>query len=171
MTSSGRGGKRARSAVDTEKRADITAIVQGLRRIVRALYNHSQEVRAAYSLTAAQLWAMRELLKRGRTPMGQLAEALMVHQSSVSLLIGRLERRGLVRRVAGGTDRRVVNVELTKRGEILVADAPEAAHGRMMHGLDAISRKEVHELRVAVERLVETMEVKDVKARFFFSDV
>jgi len=163
--------KKAKKPVDTGKRADITLIVQGLRRIVRALYTHSQEVRAAYSLTAAQRWALRELLRRGRLPMGQLADALMVHQSSVSLLIGRLERRGLVRRVSGGTDRRVVNVELTRRGEILVADAPEAAHGRMMHGLDAISRKEVAELRAAVERLVETMEVKDVKARFFFSDV
>jgi len=165
--------RRTRQAPEHEsgKHADIAAIVQGLRRIVRALYNHSQEVRAAYGLTAAQLWALRELLKRGRTPMGQLADALMVHQSSVSLLIGRLERRGLVRRVAGGVDKRVVNVELTRRGEILIADAPEAAHGRMMHGLDEISSKEVRELRTAIDRLVDTMEVKDVKARFFFSDV
>ena len=153
------------------KQADVAAIVQGLRRIVRALYNHSQEVRAAYGLTAAQLWALRELLKRGRMQMGQLAEALMVHQSSVSLLIGRLERRGLVRRVASGADRRVVTVELTRKGEILVSDAPEAAHGRMMHGLDAISPTEVRKLREAVDRLVDTMEVKDVRARFFFSDV
>src|ERR1700745_3157490 len=90
------------------KRADTTEIVQGLRRIVKALQTYSQDVRTAYGLTGPQLWALKTLQRHGRLSTGRLAAALAVHQSSVSILVDRLERRALVRRLRGRRDHRVV---------------------------------------------------------------
>ena len=149
---------------------DTTQIVQGLRRIVKALHGYSQEVRAAYALTGPQLWALKTLRQSGRLTVGQLAASLAVHQSSISILLGRLERRGLVRRLRGGPDRRVVRVALTKRGSALAADAPDAAQGRLLHALAEMSVAEVRRIRRVVDRLVGAMEATDVTARFFFSD-
>jgi MarR family transcriptional regulator, organic hydroperoxide resistance regulator len=149
---------------------DTAHIVQGLRRIVKALHGYSQEVRAAYALTGPQLWALKTLRRGGHLPVGQLAESLAVHQSSISLLLDRLEKRGLVRRLRGRPDRRVVRVALTKRGAALAADAPEAAQGRLLHALAEMPVAEVRKIRRAVDRLVRAMEATDVKARFFFSD-
>src|ERR1043166_8792176 len=78
---------------------DATLIVQGLRRIVRALHAFSQDVHRQFGLTAPQLWALKTLQRAGRMSMGELARALAVHQSSLSILIERLERRGLVQRL------------------------------------------------------------------------
>jgi DNA-binding MarR family transcriptional regulator len=152
------------------KSADTTAIVQGLRRIVKALQTYSQEVRSGYGLTGPQLWAMKTLHRNGRMPVGQLADALIVNQSSVSALVDRLVRRGLVRRIRGRTDRRFVEIALTPRGRTLVADAPEPAQGRLLHALEGMRPPGVRRIRRAVDELVQAMEAADVKARFFFSD-
>ncbi|HEY6158280.1 MAG TPA: MarR family transcriptional regulator [Gemmatimonadales bacterium] len=151
------------------KRTDTTEIVQGLRRIVKALHTYSQDVRNAYGLTGAQLWALKAL-RSGRMSTGRLAAALAVHQSSVSILVDRLDKRGLVRRIRGRLDHRFVDIELTRRGAALAADAPEAAQGRLLHALEAMPAREVRSIRRAVDRLVQAMEATDVHARFFFAD-
>jgi DNA-binding MarR family transcriptional regulator len=99
-----------------------------------------------------------------------LAQALAVHQSSVSILVDRLEKRGLVSRIRARGDGRYVLIELTKRGLALSAMAPQPAQGRLLHGLQAMSAAEVSQIRRAVERLVQVMEAEDTTARFFFSD-
>jgi MarR family transcriptional regulator, organic hydroperoxide resistance regulator len=149
---------------------DATLIVQGLRRIVKALHSFSQDVYRQYGLTGPQLWALKTLQREGRLSAGQLARALAVHQSSLSILIDRLEKRGLVARVRSRGDGRFVLIEMTKRGLALSALAPEPAQGRLLHGLQAMSRAEVSQIRRAVDRMVQVMEAEDTAARFFFSD-
>ncbi len=149
---------------------DTAGIVQGLRRIVKALQTYSQDVRSAYGLTGPQLWALKTLQRGGRLTVGRLAAALAVHQSSISILLDRLERRGLVRRVRSQPDRRIVQVELTKRGATMAADAPDAAQGRLLHALGSMSAEQLRRTRRVVDQLVNAMEAGDVHARFFFSD-
>lgn len=153
-----------------EKHADTAEIVQGLRRIVKALQTYSQDVRNAYGLTGPQLWALKTLQGHGRMSTGRLAAALAVHQSSISILVDRMEKRGLVRRARGRNDHRFVEMELTKRGVALAAEAPEAAQGRLLHALEAMPPADVRRIRRSVDQLVEAMEATDVKARFFFSE-
>ena len=161
------GSSRRDASLDAQ---DTAQIVQGLRRIVKALHGYSQEVRAAYALTGPQLWALKTLRQAGRLTVGQLAASLAVHQSSISILLDRLEKRGLVRRLRGRPDRRIVRVALTKRGSAVAADAPEAAQGRLLHALADMPVAEVRKIRRVVDRLVRAMEATDVTARFFFSD-
>jgi DNA-binding MarR family transcriptional regulator len=157
-------------AVGAAKRLDTTTIVQDLRRIVKALHTYSQDVRTAYGLTGPQLWALKTLQRCGRLSTGRLADALAVHQSSMSILVDRLDRRGLVRRIRGRNDHRVVEIELTQRGAGLATDAPEPAQGRLLHALQAMPAGEVRKIRHAVDRLVQAMEATDVHARFFFAE-
>src|SRR5512135_3088976 len=145
-------------------------IVQGLRRIVKALQTYSQDVRSGYGMTGPQLWALKTLERNGRMAAGRLADALVVNQSSVSTLVDRLVRRGLVRRIRGQTDRRFVEIALTPRGRTLVTDAPEAAQGRLLHALGGMGARGVRRIRRAVYELVKSMEPADVKVRFVFSD-
>jgi len=153
------------------KHADVTTIVQGLRRMVRALHSYSQGVRARYGFTGPQLWVLKTLQRSGPLSIGALAAALAVHQSSMSLLLDRLEEHGLILRQRRDSDQRVVDVHLTPRGVAMAADAPEAAQGRLLHALDTMPEQEVHQLSAAVRRLVDAMEATDVHADFFFGDV
>lgn len=152
------------------RRRETVRIVQALRRVVKALEIYSQEVRRAFGVTGPQLWALKTLERDGRITAGQLASALAVHQSSGSILVSRLEKEGLVRRVRAAGDRRRVYVALTSRGAALARRAPEAAQGRLLHGLSEMPLHRVRAIRRAVDAIVRAMEASDVKAPFFFSD-
>lgn len=145
-------------------------IVNGLRRIVRAVELYSQEVFKTFGLTGPQLWALKTLKREGALATSTLAEALAVQPSTLSILVDRLERRGLVRRLRPREDRRFVEIALTPKGKDLATRAPEAAQGRLLHGLGRLSSTEQAAIRSAVERIVTMMEATDVEVRFFFSD-
>ena len=77
----------------------------------------------------------------GPIPMGRLAELLDVSVASATGIVGRMERRGLVTRRHGESDRRVVVVEPAAAGRQIFVDideraasrahrAPRSAHGR-----------------------------------------
>jgi DNA-binding MarR family transcriptional regulator len=81
---------------------------------------------------------------RDRTPtMNELAKLLGLDKSSVSGLIDRAERRGLVERVPSTADRRAVTVALTTVGRTLVAEVARRFDAEMtdlVTGLDADQR-------------------------------
>jgi len=145
-------------------------IVNGLRRIVRAIELYSQEIYKGFGLTGPQLWALKTLSRRGALATTDLATALAVQPSTLSVLVDRLEKRGLVRRDRPRADRRFVEIGLTSQGAALAARAPEPAQGRLLHGLRSRSTRELRAIRSSVDRLVEMMEASQVEARFFFSD-
>jgi DNA-binding MarR family transcriptional regulator len=149
---------------------DATGVVNGLRRVVRALELYSQEVYKSFGLTGPQLWALKTLSRRDALTISGLAEALAVQPSSLSLLVDRLERRGLVSRFRPRPDRRFVEIGLTRKGRALASRAPEPAQGRLLHGLGGLPPRELRAIRRSVDRLVTMMEAGDVEARFFFSD-
>lgn len=145
-------------------------IVNGLRRVVRAVELYSQEVLKTFGLTGPQLWALKTLRRAGPLATSALAASLAVQPSTLSVLIDRLEKRGLVRRVRPREDRRFVEITLTPKGRELADRAPEAAQGRLLHGLSRLSLAKQRAILEAVEQLVAMMEATDVEVRFFFSD-
>jgi DNA-binding MarR family transcriptional regulator len=152
------------------RRDEVDAVVQGLRRIVKALESYSWDVESSFGLTGPQLWAVKTLERSGPLPVSRLAEELVVHQASASILVTRLEKRGLVSRVRSEQDRRVVRISLTSEGRKIAAQAPEAAQGRLLHGLLAMTQPEVRFIREAIDQLVVAMEAEDLEATFFFAE-
>ncbi|HEY1340053.1 MAG TPA: MarR family transcriptional regulator [Bryobacteraceae bacterium] len=63
------------------------------------------------------LLAIRALEQPGGPTIGKLAEHLFVRHHSAVGLLDRLAERGLVERVRGESDRRLVRVRLTSEGE------------------------------------------------------
>jgi MarR family transcriptional regulator, lower aerobic nicotinate degradation pathway regulator len=81
------------------------------------------EVRAAeHDLSLAQTRLLGVLRDRKPT-MNELARLLGLDKSSITGLVDRAERRGLVMRVPSATDRRAVLVSLTDDGRLLVSQA------------------------------------------------
>lgn len=77
-------------------------------------------VAAEHDLSLTQL-RMLGVLRDRRPRMAQLAQLLGLDKSTVSGLIERAERRGLVRRVPSAQDARAVEVEATEDGLALAA--------------------------------------------------
>src|SRR5438045_6211306 len=69
-----------------------------------------------FELSAAQCHVLHLIHPGQPIPMGKLAASLSCDASNVTGLVDRLESRGLVRRHADATDRRVKVLELTQAG-------------------------------------------------------
>lgn len=149
---------------------DIAEIMQGLRRIFRAIHEYSHDVQQTFGITGPQLWALRAMRTHGPISLGDLAERMYLHPSTVSGVVDRLERKGLVTRTRSGVDRRVVELRPTIEGETLLARAPEPAQGRLLHGLTRMTPNDVRTIRQSVDHLVRIMELADLDVTFFFSE-
>lgn len=88
-----------------------------------------------FDLTPQQAQLLCQLA-RGPIGMAALGRALHLEKSSLTGLIDRVERRGLVARVPDERDRRALNVGLTGHG----ADIAERVHAAVTGRLDTLAR-------------------------------
>ena len=86
------------------------------------------EALAPFDLTFSRFEALvlLQFSRRGSLPLGKMGNRLMVHPTSVTNAIDRLERDGLVRRVPHSEDRRTVLAEITDEGRRVVIKAADA---------------------------------------------
>lgn len=80
-----------------------------------------QQSTAHETFSKQELLALSVLGVSGARRMGEIAAHLGVGQSAVTPLVDRLEAQGLVQRRRSAEDRRVWRVELTAKGEEIVA--------------------------------------------------
>ena len=148
--------------------AQISATMQSLRRIFKAIQDYSQEVSSSFGITGPQLWALKIVSQHPDLALGELSRKMYLHPSTVTGVIDRLESKGYVVRDRDLADRRVVKVKLTPAGQDLAAKAPNPIQGKMIYGLMKLSENELNIIYESVKRLAEIAEAENVKVTFFF---
>lgn len=83
--------------------------------------------------------------RAGSLPLGKMGERLMIHPTSVTNIVDRLEAQGLVRRLDHPTDRRTTLCEVTPSGRELVEKATAAVTAVDL-GIGGLSDREVDQL-------------------------
>ena len=97
-----------------------------------------------YELTPLQFAVLAALLKGGPEDQVRLGGSLALDRTTISVVVKKLEGRGLVQRRASEKDRRSKLIYITSAGEDLVSHvlpAVEAAQDRMMSPLSASERR------------------------------
>ncbi len=142
-----------------------------IRRIVQSLRESSSAAQSSHGVSSAQLFVLQRLSEQGDATVNQLAARTLTHQSSVSVVVARLEREGLVHRAPSPQDRRSVVVSLTPRGRKLAGRAPDPAQALLLNGLHALTAAERKRLALLLHKLVKAMGLTDAKpAPMFFED-
>lgn len=134
------------------------------RLIFRAVQQHSQWVESCCGVTCAQLWAMSELAIKPGLRVTDLAKSMSVHQTTISNLLVKLEKKGLIRRERSDPDRRVVCLYLTAEGQELLARAPGPRRGLLQQSLFGLPEPVLASLVQNLDALVEAIQIKDTEA-------
>lgn len=108
-------------------RGEIDRIVEMFLYIYSEGRRASDEVAAKFGLTGAQVAVIKVLYTLGAVSLSKLAERIRRQDSTVSGIIDRLERDGLVRRERSDDDRRVVTLGLTAKGNELAHKLPRVS--------------------------------------------
>ena len=108
------------------RRPLVEALVHNLRRASFTLQGHFREALAKQGLSMGQFAVLRTLGPTGRGTTKDLAQAMGVTTGTISGLVDKLEAEGLVQRERSKEDRRVVYLEVTKKGRSVMEEMRQA---------------------------------------------
>lgn len=103
---------------------DETRVSTALFLAFRSLNRYYQHFAKQFGLPASQLAALQKLWQEDGLTISELGERMGLNASTVTGLVDRLERSGLVYRSRSKNDRRVVTVWLTEKAAALRKHVP-----------------------------------------------
>ncbi|MBN1341229.1 MAG: winged helix-turn-helix transcriptional regulator [Phycisphaerae bacterium] len=139
-------------------------VLMSLRRIIRAIDLHSRSLVSQYGLTGPQLTILKELGGHCSRSVGDLARAVHLSQATVTGIVDRLERRGLVERSRSDSDRRRVVVTLTVTAQAILDQTPSLLQDNFVRAFGKLENWEQTQILSSLQRVVAMMEAKHLEA-------
>ncbi len=139
-------------------------IVAAIRRIMRAVDLHSRRLAEEHGLTGPQLATLQAAANLGESSTGVLARAVHLSGPTVTGILDRLTKRGLVDRTRNGQDRRSVTVCLTSDGEEVLSAAPSLLQDRFRQELVSLEEWEQTTILATLQRIAAMMDAESLDA-------
>lgn len=135
-------------------------------RFTRVLHSTARSWRVALDARLKHLgisqagWMAIAIIAKAREPLSQaeLASQLSIEPATMVAMIDRLEKAGLVKRVASNTDRRVRHIHLTKTGEGVYAEVRKAADSYRADILSGVPAEKLADLADLLENIQKRIE-------------
>jgi DNA-binding MarR family transcriptional regulator len=113
-----------------------------LHEVARLMKRRFEEEASLHGFTMPQWRALAEIFRAEGIAQVSLAAALDVDQMTVSGIVGRLEKRGLIERFPDPNDSRAKLAKLTPAGRELVLNAKNVGRALYENALEGISQPE-----------------------------
>jgi MarR family transcriptional regulator, organic hydroperoxide resistance regulator len=142
---------------------DLDAILEAFVFLYAESRRVTRSVAEQYGLTGSQLLVLNMLGPKGRVSLSDLSERIRAKNSTVTGIVDRMERDGVVLRRRSEEDRRVVYIELTAKGRKLA----DGATIDPMHLFRALLEDLPHRDALDLERIMMRMvrRVRETLAR------
>lgn len=149
------------SDLDVEK---IDEVLVALRRVIRATDLHSKYLAKTTGLTAPQILLLQTIRDQGEKTIGQLASSMNLSQATVTTIIDRLEKRGLVYRERSTTDKRKVHAVLTDTGFDMLQAAPAPLQDQFSRQFSDLQEWEQTMIIASLQRIAHMMDAQHIDA-------
>lgn len=139
-------------------------VMSALRRIIRAIDLHSRALVQRFGLTGPQLVVLKELLAEAPMPVNELASSVNLSQATVTGILDRLEKKGMIERARSTVDRRKVLVSATPTAAAALAGAPPLLQEHFTSSFVRLPDWQQSQILSSLQRIVALMEAGDVEA-------
>lgn len=129
-----------------------------LRRIARAMDVYSKQLQKS-GITSSQLAVLRALAAQGPMTANRLSRAVELSQGTVTTVLDRLDRKGLIQRSRREDDKRQVWLNLTEAGAQAFNDAPSPLHLDFVKGFSQLQDWEQTMILAALQRVAGLMDI------------
>ncbi len=145
---------------------NTTDILIQIRKIVRSVDIESKKVQKEYGVSIPQVLCLNFLhdSPNYQATQGQIKNFLNLNSSTVSGIIYRLEKKGLLARLPKTGDKRVVNIALTSAGDKLLSTIPSLLHEQLSEKLQKLDDSELARVEESLETLIRLLEIEQVEA-------
>jgi DNA-binding MarR family transcriptional regulator len=139
-------------------------VLVALRRIIRATDLHSRKLGKKTGLTTPQLVIIQAIGRLKDPTVSDIAKAVSLSLATVTTILNRLERNGVVNRARSSVDRRRVIVTLTEEGQTLRESAPKPLQDSFVAKFSKLETWEQHSIVASLERVAAMMDADDLDA-------
>ncbi len=134
------------SPIEPSLKDDVQQILETIIYLYTESRRITKELARRAQLTGPQLTVVKILEQIGDLSLSELSERIRAQNSTVTGIIDRMEREGLVLRERSKEDRRVVHIRLTPKGLALAEDIPLEPMEVLRSALSSLSKDEVRDV-------------------------
>ena len=145
---------------------DTTEILIKIRKIVRSVDIESKKIQKEYGVSIPQVLCLSFLHESPnyQATQGEIRKFLNLNSSTVSGIINRLEKKGLLARLPKSGDKRVVNIALTSGGDKLLSTIPSLLHEQLSEKLQKLDDAKLKKVEESLETLITLLDIEQVEA-------
>ena len=144
-------------------------VMINLRKIIRAIDMNSKKLIKRVGLTGPQLVILHEIERCDEISAGDVARAVSLSQATVTGILDRLEKRGLVVRQRSKHDKRRIMVSITDAGRRILETKPPLMQDAFVEKFSSLREWEQNMILSALQRLVSIMDANEIDASPFLS--
>jgi len=137
-------------------------VLISLRRIVRAIELESRQLVRSHGLTGPQILILKTLKQSSETTVGQLAEQVSLSKPTVTDILNRLEKYGMVQRLRSEQDKRRVQVTITELAREKLADSPPLLQESFAGEFQLLKKWEQLQLISSLHKIAEMMDAREI---------
>ena len=134
------------ASIPSEIKPEVDSILEAIVYLYTESRRITKEVARSAELTGPQLTVLKVLESLGDISLSELSERIRAQNSTVTGIIDRMEREGLVVRARSTEDRRVVHIRLTEKGARIARDIAVEPMEVFRGALESLSAGEVRDL-------------------------
>ena len=142
----------------------IDEVLVSLRRVTRAIDLHSKHLMKTAGLTAPQMLILQTLRDQGDAIISDIANQVSLSQATVTSIMDRLEKRGLVIRERSNQDKRKVFASLTEAGNALIRNAPMPLQDYFIRQFSDLQEWEKTQIISSLQRVAYMMDAQHIDA-------
>jgi DNA-binding MarR family transcriptional regulator len=140
-----------------------------LRKINQAISLHSKNLNRRFGLTGPQLVILNEIARHESITVTRLARSISLSQATVTDILNRLGKKGLVERTRDTIDRRRVIIRLTPKCNDILSQAPPALQDTFVDQYTNLPEWEQLMILSALKRIVDLMSAEKIDAAPFLA--
>jgi DNA-binding MarR family transcriptional regulator len=127
--------------------ADGIELMASIARTSRLMISRMEETLSDFSLGLSQYLVLMTILlsESAERRLSNISRHMMVHPTTVTVVVDQLEKKGLVKRKGDPSDRRVTLAKLTRSGEA-VATGATVALSKTNFGFPSLSKQRARQL-------------------------
>lgn len=129
---------------------------------MRSINLESKKVQKDFGVSIPQILCL-EYLKSSpgyQATQRSIRDHLNLNSSTVTGIIGRLEKKGFLARLPKSGDKRVMHITLTSSGDALLKRTPDLLQQRLDEKLKGLSADELVRVGSALDLLIEMLEIE-----------
>lgn len=145
---------------------DSTQILIRIRKIVRSINLESKQIQKNYGISIPQLLCLQFLhtSENFQATHKSITKYLELNSSTVTGIINRLQKKGLVARLPKQQDKRTTYISLTSVGEQTLKNSPQLLHTRLSDKLDNLSAESIETISNSLDKIINLLEIEDIDA-------